>query len=94
MITTDLLFTCYPDKRIPESDEGQNLQLLHFSECDTEKYTEAIMKIEVSSMKYLLRTAAKKREKAGPISHMRDTGGRESEDFFKTEEEWDRKRRS
>ena len=28
MITTDLLFTCYPDKRIPESDEGQNLQLL------------------------------------------------------------------
>ena len=25
---------------------------------------------------------------------MRDTGGRESEDFFKTEEEWDRKRRS
>ena len=36
----------------------------------------------------------KKREKAGPISHMRDTGGRESEDFFKTEEEWDRKRRS
>ena len=52
------------------------------------------MKIEVSSMKYLLRAAAKKREKAGPISHMRDTGGRESEDFFKTEEEWDRKRRS
>ena len=70
------------------------LELLHFSDCDTEKYTEAIMKIEVSSMKYLLRAAAKKREKAGPISHMRDTGGRKSEDFFKTEEEWDRKRRS
>ncbi|MBO7429558.1 MAG: glycosyltransferase family 2 protein [Spirochaetia bacterium] len=28
MIRTELLFSCYPDKRIPESPEGQNLQLL------------------------------------------------------------------
>lgn len=28
MIRTDLFFTCYPQKQIPESPEGQNLQLL------------------------------------------------------------------
>ena len=28
MIRTDLFFTCYPDKKMPESPEGQNLQLL------------------------------------------------------------------
>lgn len=28
MIRTELFFTCYPDKQIPESPEGQNLQLL------------------------------------------------------------------
>lgn len=28
MVRTDLFFTCYPDKQIPESPEGQNLQLL------------------------------------------------------------------
>lgn len=28
MIRTDLFFSCYPQKRIPESPEGQNLQLL------------------------------------------------------------------
>ena len=115
MIRTELIFECYPDKRIPESEEGQNLQLLlppasrsvcgyideklhtyrlhhdshshrgrtysealqriknftklrlellRFSECDTEKYTEAIMKIEDSSRKELLRTAAKKARKS------------------------------
>ena len=28
MVRTDLLFTCYPEKKIPFSPEGQNLQLL------------------------------------------------------------------
>lgn len=28
MVRTDLFFTCYPQKQIPESPEGQNLQLL------------------------------------------------------------------
>lgn len=28
MVRTELLFSCYPEKRIPESPEGQNLQLL------------------------------------------------------------------
>ena len=28
MIRTDLFFACYPEKQIPESPEGQNLQLL------------------------------------------------------------------
>ena len=28
MVKTDLFFACYPDKKMPESPEGQNLQLL------------------------------------------------------------------
>ena len=111
MIRTDLLFECYPDKRIPESDEGQNLQLLlppssrstcgyideklhtyrqhsgshsqrertytealeritNFTKlrlelidrcrCDAEKYTQAVMKIEESSRRSLLKAAAEK----------------------------------
>lgn len=28
MVRTDLFFTCYPEKKMPESPEGQNLQLL------------------------------------------------------------------
>ena len=28
MVRTDLFFACYPDKKMPESPEGQNLQLL------------------------------------------------------------------
>lgn len=28
MVRTDMLFTCYPDRKIPVSAEGQNLQLL------------------------------------------------------------------
>lgn len=28
MMTTELFFECYPDKKMPESPEGQNLQLL------------------------------------------------------------------
>lgn len=114
MLRTDLLFMCYPDKQIPESSEGQNLQLLlppssrstcgyideklhtyrvhhdshshrHRSysealdritkftslrlklldhcECDTEKYTNAIEKIDESSKSDLLRNAVKKARK-------------------------------
>ena len=28
MVRTDMLFSCYPDRKIPVSEEGQNLQLL------------------------------------------------------------------
>lgn len=117
MIRTKLFFACYPNRQIPESTEGQNLQmllppasrsycgycdeklhtyrvhsdshskrrrtyaeallrtknftklrlkLLEYCDCDVNRYTKEIMWIEKSSMKSLLKTAARKvREDSG-----------------------------